>query len=131
MTMNKPEIVISKVDHGRLTQLANGLLDSKPDMADGLLSELERASVVADDAVPADTVQMGTTLEYTSNDGNGRRVTLVYPGEADIAEGKISILTPIGTALLGLGVGQSIEWVANDGKAHVLTVNKVERAPST
>lgn len=128
IAMNKPDIVISKADHGRLTQLANGLVDRKPELADELLGELERARVVAAETVPQDTVQMGTTLEYASDDGHSRRVTLVYPIDADIAEGRISILTPIGTALLGLGVGQSIEWHANDGRTHILTVTVVERA---
>lgn len=114
MIGNKPSIFVSKTDHGRLTLLANGLLDKKPELADELLSELERAQIVEAVAIPADTIQMGTTLEYEPDDGHKRQVTLVYPAEADIAEGKVSILTPIGTALLGLRPGQSIEWAAND-----------------
>lgn len=78
---------------------------------------------------------MGSIVEFRSNDGQERRVTLVYPGEADIAQGKISILTPIGTALIGLAPGQSISWTARDGKQHELNVlsvsNEVEVATAT
>jgi regulator of nucleoside diphosphate kinase len=68
---------------------------------------------------------MGATVEYKTNDGHDRIVTLVYPAEADISQGKVSILTPIGTALLGLKAGQSIDWVANDGRTHQLTIVSV------
>lgn len=124
--MSKPSIVVNKTDHVRLVQLANGLLDRKPEMAEELLSELERARVVEKGAVLQDTVQMGSAVEYKTNDGQARRVILVYPVDADISQGKVSILTPIGTALLGLKAGQSIDWVANDGRTHRLTIVSVE-----
>jgi regulator of nucleoside diphosphate kinase len=69
---------------------------------------------------------MGSKLRFTSDTGEDRRITLVFPGEADIAEGKVSILTPIGAALIGLSVGQSIDWTARDGRTHRLTVESVE-----
>lgn len=124
--MKKPSIVINKADHARLLQIANGLLDRKPEMAEVLLMELERARVVERGAVLNDSVQMGAAVEYRTEDGQTRRVTLVYPADADIAEGKVSILTPIGTALLGLRAGQSIEWTANDGRTHKLEILSVE-----
>jgi regulator of nucleoside diphosphate kinase len=55
-----------------------------------------------------------------------RRVTVVYPLEDDIAPGNISLLAPIGTALIGLSQGQSIDWTARDGRRHRLTVVSVE-----
>lgn len=126
--MARPRIVISKSDHARLTQLANGLLERKPELAEELLGELERARVAEDGTAPAGTVQMGSTVEYRTEDDQARRVTLVYPADADIAQGRVSILTPIGTALLGLSVGQSIDFVANDGRRHRLTIVTVEDA---
>jgi len=123
--MSKPSIVVNKSDHARLLQLANGLIDRKPEMAEELLMELERARVVEKAAALQGTVQMGSTVEYQTNDGQSRRVTLVYPADADISQGKVSILTPIGTALLGLKAGQSIDWVANDGRSHRLTIVSV------
>lgn len=127
LNMARPKIVIGKTDHSKLLQLANGLLDRKPELAEELIGELERAKVAADGATPENTVQMGTTVEYSTDDGQNRKVTLVYPGDADIAQGKISILTPIGTALLGLAVKQTIDFVANDGRELRLTVTSVEK----
>ena len=124
--MRKPSITISSTDHGALTKIANGLIDTRPVLAEALIGELERARVVRASSVPERSVQMGSVVEYTTADGKARRVKLVYPAEADIAEGRISVLTPVGTALLGLSVGQSIDWVGNDGKRHVLSVIAVE-----
>lgn len=122
--MKKPTITIKQADHEKLLRLANGLAERLPELADELLGELERARVAS--STPPNTVQMGTTVEYGSDDGNRRRVTLVYPQDADIAQDKISILTPIGTALLGLGVGQLIEWTTNDGRNRTLTILAVD-----
>ena len=124
----RPDIIVSRADHERLTQMANGLLDRRPELADQLLNELERARLLETNAVPANRVRMGSGVEYRVDDGQARRVTLVYPGEADIAQGKVSVLTPIGTALLGLSVGQAIDFVANDGRPHRLTILAVETA---
>jgi len=127
--MSKPKIVVGRTDHNKLTRLANGLLDKRPEVAEELLAELERASVLDDQDVPPQTVQMDSTVEYrTDGTSAARSVTLVYPGDADIAEGKISILTPIGTALLGLSVGQTIDFIANDGRKLVLSVLSISHA---
>ena len=128
--MRKPGIVVNKSDHARLLQLANGLLDRKPDMAEELLSEPERARVVERGEMLQTTVQMGSTIEYQNQDGQIRTLTLVYPADADIAQGKVSILTPVGTAVLGLRAGQTMEWVAADGRSSTLTVVSVQ-APQT
>jgi regulator of nucleoside diphosphate kinase len=103
-------------------------MERLPELADELLSELERARVAG--TTPSNTVQMGATVEYGSDDGHQRRVTLVYPQDADIAQNKISILTPIGTALLGLAVGQSIQWTTNDGRNRTLTILAVDQSAS-
>ena len=95
------------------------------EVAEELLGELDRAKVVSSSRFPADAVRMGSTVVYRASDGSERKVTLVYPGEADIALGRVSILTPIGTALIGLASGQSIAWTARDGKSHELTVISV------
>lgn len=75
----------------------------------------------------ADVVQMGSTVTYKPDTGEARSVTLVFPGDADIAQGKISILTPIGTALIGLATGQAIAWTARDGRTHHLEVLEVRQ----
>jgi regulator of nucleoside diphosphate kinase len=124
--MTRPEILVGKTDYDKLIRIASGLLENKPELADELIGELERAAVRTDDALPEGIVRMGSTLEYRTENGQARRVTLVYPMDADITEGRISILTPIGTALLGLARGDTIDFVANDGRQHLLTVVSVE-----
>ena len=123
---SRPEIVIRAADEDRLAELANGLFETLPGLGEKLLDELARARLASGDAVPADSVQMGSTLTYEV-DGVRRRVTLVYPAEADIDAGRVSVGTPIGTALLGLVEGQSIDWTARDGRRQRLTVVAVER----
>ncbi|WP_099867920.1 nucleoside diphosphate kinase regulator, partial [Pararhizobium haloflavum] len=124
-TRRKPAITVTRFDSDRLSSLAEAYIDRNPLVAEALLSELERARVVEDSRIPANVVRMGSTLRFTSDIKEDRRVTLVFPGEANIAEGKVSILTPIGAALIGLSTGQSIDWTARDGRVHRLTVEDV------
>lgn len=124
----KPPILISDADLQRLTSLAEAVIERSPEIADELLSELERAKVVKAKAIPDNVIRMGSTVIYKPDDYQPRRVSLVFPGEADIALGKISILTPIGTALLGLSPGQSIEWIARDQRRHRLTIQSVDNS---
>src|SRR5690606_20382952 len=97
-------------DHERLTRLAESIADQNPETADELFAELDRARIVADDKLSRDVVRMGTRLRFTTDAGEDRVVALVYPHEADINAGRVSILSKIGTALIGLKLGQSIEW---------------------
>lgn len=118
----KPPIVLSDADYDRLANLAASAADRLPEVAEELQSELDRAKVVAPGAVPAEVVRMGATVEFHAEGGMHRTVTLVFPGEADIASNRISVLTPIGTALIGLAKGQSIRWKTRDGREQALTV---------
>lgn len=127
-TPRKPNIRISKADHARLTALASAVAARSPDISDELTAELERARIVAADWMSAETVQMGSTVTFKTDTCDEKTVTLVFPGDADISEGKVSILTPIGTALIGLSVGQSIMWTARDGRRHRLSVLSVSRS---
>ena len=126
----KPAITVTRTDSERLWRLADTLAERNPAVAEELLAELDRAKVVEDGRLPANVVRMGSSLRFTSDLGEDRHVTLVFPGEADIAEGKVSILTPIGVALIGLSAGQSINWTARDGRTHRLTVESVD-APAS
>ncbi|MEW9804745.1 nucleoside diphosphate kinase regulator [Mesorhizobium sp. ZMM04-5] len=126
----KPPITLTRSDHESLSRLAESHAERNPAVADQLLSELDRARVVDDRRIGAEYVRMGSRLRFTTDAGEDRNVTLVFPAEADIAEGKISILTPIGAALIGLSAGQSIDWTARDGRTHRLTVEGVEPAPA-
>ena len=122
---SRHDIVVSAADHERLTGLASTALARLPEVAEELLSEMDRATVA--DAVPENVVRMGSTVTFSGGDGHTRRVTLVYPGEADIAENKVSVLTPLGTALIGLTAGQSATWLTRDGRELALDVVSVEQ----
>lgn len=121
----KPPISISRSEKEALERLADAWSAMQPDVTEELLIELDRAEVLPDARMRSDIVRMGSTLTYATDTGETRTVMLVYPREADIAAGRVSILTPIGTALLGLSPGQSIEWQSRDGRSHRLTVNHV------
>jgi regulator of nucleoside diphosphate kinase len=104
----KPGIIVSETDQRLLTDLATAAFHQGPAVARAHMAEMERARVVHDLSIPPNTVQMGSAVRFRSDDGRESRITLVFPGLADIAEGRISILTPIGAALIGLSEGQSI-----------------------
>lgn len=121
----KPTITLARSDHRSLLTFAATLESRDPDLADVLITELERARVVDDHKLAHGIVRMGSTVRYQAG-GETRTVTLVYPAEADIALAKVSVLTPIGTALLGLSAGQSIGWTDRAGRRHELTVLDVD-----
>jgi regulator of nucleoside diphosphate kinase len=83
---------------------------------DRLDGELERAEVVNPIDIPKDVVTMRSTVRLKDLD-NGKEMvySLVFPNEADIDEGKISVLAPVGTAMIGYRVGDVIEWEVPSG----------------
>jgi regulator of nucleoside diphosphate kinase len=125
-TRSVPQIIVSNADYERLTDLATASLERLPEVANELLSEMDRAKVVQDGSVPNDVVRMGSIVTFKSDDGNTRTFKLVYPAEESLDEHRISVMTPVGAALIGLSEGQSISWTARDGRHHQLTVTKVE-----
>ena len=124
-TRSVPQIIVSNADYERLTDLANASLERLPDVAKELLSEMDRAQVVEPDAVPSNVVRMGSTVTFKSDVGQTRTLTLVYPADESLDQHRISVMTPVGAALIGLAEGQSISWTARDGRRHQLTVMKV------
>jgi len=118
-------LIVSNAEYERLTDLANASMERLPEVAQELLDELERAQIVDDKEVPKDVVRMGSTVTFKSDDGNTRTLKLVYPADESLDQHRISVMTPVGAALIGLGTGQSISWTARDGKHHRLTVSKV------
>lgn len=125
-----PQIIVAAPDRERLLRL---LGDSTSELAEQLEMELERAQVVPVEQVPGDVVVMDSELEYEdAGTGRRRKIQLVYPPDADAEAGKISVLAPLGCALLGLRVGQEIDWHMPGG-ARCLRVVRVlppVRAPS-
>ena len=122
-----PRIRISQSDYERLSALAGAIADRNPQAYDELLAELERAQIVTNNRVPPGTVQMGSTVTFDTDTGDRKTVTLVFPVDADISEGRVSILTPIGTALIGLSTRQAILWADRNGRKHELRVVAVDQ----
>jgi regulator of nucleoside diphosphate kinase len=123
----EPRITLCANDYDRLAQLARAAEGSMPDVVSVLTAELERAQVTQ--GRPDQTVCMGSEVAFRDDAaGKIETVTLVYPGEADISQRRISVMTPIGTALIGLSVGDSITWETRNGDRRHLTVLRV-RAP--
>jgi regulator of nucleoside diphosphate kinase len=125
-----PRILISKAEEKRLTAIATAASQRVPEASAALLSELERAEVLPEMAMPADVVRIGSIIEFEVDDGRRLKVQLVLPENADINAGRISVLTPVGAALIGLSPSQAMEWSGNDGKERVLTVLAVSRPQS-
>ena len=129
ITEIKPPLIVTETDHRKLIAIADAASRRFPEVADELRAEMERARVVAADAIPPDVVRMGSLVEFLADSAQNGRVILVFPNEADIAQNKVSVLTPIGAALIGLSVGQSIEFQTPSGGSRSLTVLDV-RAPA-
>ena len=105
-----------------ITDLDLARLDHLRDVAH-LAPELDRADIVPSLVVPPDVVTMYSRVAFEDETtGQCRVVTIVYPQDADPSEGKISVMAPEGSALLGLSVGQSIEWYFPDGRPRTLRV---------
>lgn len=112
-----PSLVISEEDYQKISSL---LLNIKTEIAELLEEELGRATLVPASELPENVVSMNSEVTFIDLDTNKeQKVTLVYPNEADIEKRKISIFAPVGAALIGLRIGQSIDWPLPDGKADV------------
>ena len=109
-----PAILVSRLDCERLEALLESPAAEHHDTA-ALRAELERADIVEPAQMPRDVITMNSTARFALNDGSEREMTLVYPRDADGGAGKVSILAPVGSALLGLRVGDSIRWPAPGG----------------
>ena len=123
-----PNITLTTDDSERLRRLADAASDKLPRTAEFLAREVDRATVVDDDGASSNLVTMGKQVVYRDDDtGKTRSVIVVYPDEANLDEGKISVLTPIGAALIGLSVNQSIEFETPTGATRSLTVMSVRK----
>ena len=97
-----------------------------PVVAAMLLEEIERAELHEADTLPEDAVMLGSEVSFVDERSKRMRtVNLVLPVDANIAEGRISILTPMGAALYGLRAGDAIDWPDNDGNARRITIRRV------
>ncbi|HEY3445457.1 MAG TPA: nucleoside diphosphate kinase regulator [Myxococcales bacterium] len=121
-------IVVSAEDLRELRSvLASGPGTRDREAVDDLESELDRATVVPRAQLPGDVVAMNSTVEF--EDANTRRrqlIQLVFPSQAAPGKGRISVVAPVGTALLGLRVGQCLDWPVPRGTVRVRILRVVQ-----
>lgn len=130
--MSERSIQITELDRKRLLDLIQEAQSGeyrKSIYLEQLLGELERAQIVSSQDIPADVVTMNSTVTLTDLDTNEEETyTLVYPEHADTTQAKVSILAPVGTAMLGYRVGDVFEWEVPAGKRR-LKVTKIHYQP--
>lgn len=120
-----PTIIVGEADHHDLLVVTMGGSGHDADAADDLLFELGRARVVPNDAVPPQTVQMGSEVFYSFDNDPIVKARLVFPAEVTQDPDCVSVLSPIGTALLGLAEGESMRWTTREGRRHLLRIHRV------
>lgn len=124
-----PPISMRMCDAERLRNLAEAAADKHPQTSDFLAREIDRAEILPDARLLPGVVTMNSDVTFRDDVSmQEQTVTLVYPDAANIDEGKISILTPIGAAMIGLSVSQTIEFQTPGGRWRSLTVLKVQQA---
>lgn len=127
MTTVRPKIVVARDDHEKLIDLALHGLGRAPG-ATLLLSEMERATVIDRESVPLNVIGMNDAIDFEYDGARYRDFRLVYPQCADIVQGNVSVMTPVGAALIGVAEGDSMWWPgANNNRIHRVSVTKVAR----
>ncbi|MGB3461691.1 nucleoside diphosphate kinase regulator [Rhodanobacter lindaniclasticus] len=127
--MSQSAITVSRIDMDRIEALLERLPAAEADKLQALRAELDRADVVEPADMPPHIVTMNSTVVF-EDEANGEKLTLtlVYPTGAG-APGTVSILAPVGSALLGLARGQQIDWPMPDGRKRRLKVLEITYQP--
>jgi regulator of nucleoside diphosphate kinase len=126
----RPPIHLLAAESDMVASLALQVEHRNPVVAAMLLDEIERAELHEPDTLPETAVTIGSSVDFVDEKSSQlRTVELVLPAIANIALGRISILTPMGAALYGLMAGQSIDWPDLDGHARRIKILRV-RQPS-
>lgn len=126
-----PAIIIGDADLPRLREVVENHLCGRDRVAaERLEEELDRAVVVPQAQVPPRVATMEARIVFEETEHERRReITLCYPRDADPSRGRISILAPVASALLGLGVGDAIDWPMPDGRHATLRIASVLSRP--
>ena len=128
-TSTRPPIIMSRLDYDRIEALLEDAGKRGIDTS-ALEAEIARADVVEPAQVPKDVISMNSTARFRDEtSGEERELTLVYPRDAHGEAGRVSILAPVGSALLGLRVDQSIEWPVPGNRTVTLRVLSIVYQP--
>lgn len=124
----RPRIRLIEEEADIIAQLALQAESRAPAVAALLLEEVDRAELHARDALPDGVASLGAEITYRDEENRiTRTVRIVLPAHADISEGRISILTPVGAGLIGLSAGQAIDWPDAEGRPHRLRILTVRQ----
>tara|TARA_R100000935_G_C2839237_1_gene170083 strand:- start:2912 stop:3346 length:435 start_codon:yes stop_codon:yes gene_type:complete len=125
----RPKIVLSSTRLVELEALCEGMMRRDPELAELLVEELGRARIVNPARLRTDVVDIGRSVTYRDEaTGTEHRVTLVFPQEADISEGRVSVMTPIGVAMIGLAEDAAFHWETRAGHRRGLKILRVGSA---
>jgi len=125
--MDETTIFITEKDYARIRNVMSSVNSTDYENLD---LELERAKIISDDEVPPDLVTMNSRVKFFNIQENKEMVvTIVYPDDANDDEGRVSILDPLGSALIGLLENREINWMFPDGKTKTLRILKVLYQP--
>lgn len=124
-TQKNQNIILTEDEYSKISALVSNV---DTEAADLLTEELDRATIVSRAELPKTVASMNSKITYVDIESNEENtVILVYPHEANIDEDKISVLAPMGAALIGLSVGQPISWVLPNGKRKSVRVTNVQQ----
>lgn len=127
-TPSLPPLRVSRFDLERLEALLDRV-GPRPEF-ERLREELDRAEVIEPAEMPPDVVTMNSRVRFADEEtGEETEISLVFPRHADPEQNRVSILAPVGTALLGLSIGASIEWPVPDGRTRRLRVVAIAYQP--
>ena len=118
LTVKLPPVIISETDRERLVSVATAALADRrmSPAASNLLREVYRAAIVPDDQLPNNVVAVHSHVDVRDNlTGTSSQVVLVFPDEKYSQKNAVSVLTPLGAALVGLSEGASINWCTASG----------------
>ncbi|MDO9525412.1 MAG: nucleoside diphosphate kinase regulator [Gemmobacter sp.] len=122
-----PKILLDKTLVGRLETLATAMMRRSPELGERLIDEIARAKLVSPEKLRGDIVTIGSEVTYRDlSTARVQTVVVVFPEDADIDQHRISVVTPVGVALLGLSVGAKISWVTRDDETRQLEVVTVK-----
>lgn len=128
--MQKPQITISSLDAVRLEKILDSLSYSQFPNKDDLQEEINRADIVEPRDMPSNIVTMNSTVTFNVlSSGKTFSKTLVYPKDASGNDDAVSVLAPIGSALLGLKEGDHIDWPKPNGDLLSVSIIKVDYQP--
>ncbi|GKW25486.1 MULTISPECIES: nucleoside diphosphate kinase regulator [Pectobacterium] len=115
--MTKPNLTISELDAERLDMLLEQPAFADSDIAQALNEELDRAEILPSASIPSHVVTMNSRVRFRDLNTNEEHIrTLVYPAAVKDSKEPLSVMAPLGAALLGMHVGNSITWQLPNGE---------------